>query len=62
MQLRSIVLTATVLAAGVRAGAQDVRVEVVEATTGRPIVGANVALLDSAQTIPLGGGFSDPVT
>ena len=60
MQLRSIVLTATVLAAGVRAGAQDVRVEVVEATTGKPIVGANVALLDSAQTIPLGGGFSDP--
>ncbi len=60
MQLRSIVLTATVLAAGVRAGAQDVRVEVVEAATGKPIVGANVALLDSAQTIPLGGGFSDP--
>jgi hypothetical protein len=60
MQLRSIVLTAAVLAAGVRAGAQDVRVEVVEAATGRPIVGANVALLDSAQTIPLGGGFSDP--
>jgi hypothetical protein len=60
MHLRSIVLTATVLAAAVRAGAQDVRVEVVEASTGKPIVGANVALLDSAQTIPLGGGFSDP--
>ena len=60
MQLRSIVLTATVLAVGVRAGAQDVRVEVFEANTGKAIVGANVALLDSAQTIPLGGGFSDP--
>jgi hypothetical protein len=59
MQLRSIVLTAAILAAGARAGAQDVRVEVVEASTGKPIVGANVALLDSAQTIPLGGGFSD---
>jgi hypothetical protein len=59
MQLRSIVLTAAVLAVGVRAGAQDVRVEVVEASTGKPIVGANVALLDSAATFPLGGGFSD---
>src|SRR5712671_865666 len=60
MQLRSIALTAAVLAVGARAGAQDVRIEVVEASTGKPIVGANVALLDSAQTIPLGGGFSDP--
>jgi len=59
MQLRSIALTAAVLAVGARAGAQDVRVEVVEASTGKPIVGANVALLDSAATIPLGGGFSD---
>jgi hypothetical protein len=59
MQLRSIVLTAAVLAGGARAGAQDVRVQVVEASTGKPIVGANVALLDSAATIPLGGGFSD---
>ena len=59
MQLRSIALTAAVLAVGARAGAQDVRVEVVDASTGKPIVGANVALLDSAATIPLGGGFSD---
>jgi hypothetical protein len=59
MQLRSIALTAAVLAVGARAGAQDVRVEVVEASTGKPIVGANVALLDSAATIPLGGGFSN---
>jgi hypothetical protein len=59
MQLRSTVLIAAVLAAGARAGAQDVRVEVVEAGTGKPIVGANVALLDSAAVTPLGGGFSD---
>jgi carboxypeptidase family protein len=59
MQLRSIVLTAAVLAVGARAGAQVVRVEVVDASTGKPIVGANVALLDSAAVIPLGGGFSD---
>jgi hypothetical protein len=59
MQLRSIVLTTAVLAAGASAGAQDVRVEVVEAATGKPITGANVALLDSAAVTPLGGGFSD---
>ncbi len=59
MQLRSIVLTAAILAAGTRAGAQDVRIEVVEASTGKPIIGANVALLDSAASISLGGSFSD---
>jgi hypothetical protein len=59
MQLRSIVLTAAFLSAGATAAAQDVRVEVVEAATGKPIVGANVALLDSAAVTPLGGGFSD---
>ncbi|HMI47490.1 MAG TPA: carboxypeptidase-like regulatory domain-containing protein, partial [Gemmatimonadaceae bacterium] len=59
MQLRSIVLTAAFLAAGTRAGAQDVRVEVVEAATGKPIIGANVVLLDSAAVYSLGGGFSD---
>jgi hypothetical protein len=59
MQFRSIVLTAAILAAGTRAGAQDVRVEVVEAATGKPIIGANVVLLDSAAVYSLGGGFSD---
>ncbi len=54
-----IILAATILTTGVSAGAQEVRIEVVEATTGKPIVGANVALLDSAGAIPLGGGFSD---
>src|SRR5882762_8608719 len=58
MQLRTI-LAAALLAAGARAGAQDVRIEVVEAATGRPIVGANVALFDSSGIIPLGGAFSD---
>lgn len=59
MQLRSIALTAAILAAGGRAGAQDVRVEVVEASTGKPIVGANVSLLDSAAAVSIGGGFSN---
>jgi hypothetical protein len=59
MQLRSIVITAAILAAGVRAGAQDVRVEVVEAATGKAITGANVVLLDSSTLVTLGGGFSD---
>ena len=44
---------------GVRAGAQDVRVEVFEAATGKAVVGANVSLYDSAGNLPLGGGFSD---
>ena len=60
MQLRSILLSVALLSAGVRAAAQEVRVEVVEAATGRPIIGANVALFDSTGVIPLGGGFSDP--
>ena len=59
MQLRSIALTAAILAAGGRAGAQDVRVEVVEASTGKPIVGANVSLLDSAAAVSFVGGFSN---
>jgi hypothetical protein len=59
MQLRSIALFAAILAAGARAGAQDVRVEVVEASTGKPIVGANVALLDSSAVTSIGGDFSN---
>jgi hypothetical protein len=39
---------------------QDVRVEVVEAANGKPIVGANVSVFDSAGVL-LGGGFSDQV-
>ena len=59
MHLRSILIVAAVAMTAPRAGAQDVRVEVVEAATGRPIVGANVALFDSSGMFPLGGGFSD---
>ena len=59
MPFRPILITAALLLAGVRAGAQDVRIEVVEAANGKPIVGANVALFDSTGLIPLGGGFSD---
>jgi hypothetical protein len=37
---------------------QDVRIEVVEAGNGKPIVGANVIVFDSAG-LTIGGGFSD---
>ena len=47
------------MVAGTRADAQDLRVEVFEAATGKPVVGANVSLYDSAGNLPLGGGFSD---
>ena len=59
MHLRSALIAAALIVAGTHAGAQDVRVEVFEAATGKPIVGANVSLYDSAGAIPLGGGFSD---
>ena len=58
MRLRLILSTAIALTA-TRVGAQDLKIEVVEAATGRPIIGANVSLFDSAGTIPLLGGFSD---
>ncbi|MFL5595348.1 MAG: carboxypeptidase regulatory-like domain-containing protein [Gemmatimonadaceae bacterium] len=57
--MRPIILAVVILVAGSRAGAQDVRIEVVDASTGRPIVGANVSLFDSAARFALGGGFSD---
>jgi hypothetical protein len=63
MKLRLVplsnILAAMILATSCSAGAQEFRIEVVEAATGKPIVGANVALLDSAGAIPLGGNFSD---
>jgi hypothetical protein len=58
MQLRDIVIAAAIGLAGARAAAQEVRIEVVEASNGKAIVGANVAVLDSAGML-LGGGFSD---
>jgi hypothetical protein len=57
--MRSIIISAAFLAVAIRAGAQDVRVEVVDAVSGKPIVGANVALYDSAGSVPLSGAFSD---
>ncbi len=58
MQLRPIILAVAILLIGSRAAAQDVRIEVVEASNGKPIVGANVAVFDSTGVL-LGGGFSD---
>lgn len=59
MKLRSIAIALAIVVTGAHAGAQDVRVEVFEAANGKPIVGANVSLYDSAGTLPFGGGFSD---
>jgi len=59
MRLKLITFTAIFALAATRAGAQDLKIEVVEAATGKPIIGANVSLFDSAGTIPLLGGFSD---
>jgi hypothetical protein len=59
MNFRPLIFAAAFVCSGVRANAQDVRIEVVEAATGRPIVGANVALFDSSGAISLGGAFSD---
>ena len=58
MELRAIRIAAALLLVGRHLAAQDVRIEVVEAINGKPIVGANVAVLDSAGLV-LGGGFSD---
>ena len=58
MQLRDIVIAAAIGLIGSNALAQDVRIEVVEAINGKPIVGANVSVLDSTGVL-LGGGFSD---
>src|SRR6266513_2255651 len=71
MQLRPNILVAAIVLIGSRAGAQnvrvaqqdvrtpqDVRIEVVEASNGKPIIGANVSVIDSTGVL-LGGGFSD---
>src|SRR6478672_11848489 len=54
-----LILSAVFSIAATRATAQDLQIEVFEAATGKPIIGANVSLFDSAGTIPLLGGFSD---
>ena len=58
MQLRPIMIAAAIVLTGTRSAAQDVRIEVVEAANGKPIVGANVIVFDSAG-LTIGGGFSD---
>ena len=58
MQLRPIILAASIAVIGSHAAAQDVRINVVEASNGKPIVGANVTVVDSTGAL-LGAGFSD---
>ena len=57
MKLRSIVFSVSFLA-GTVLSAQEVRIEVVELANGKPVVGANVSILDTAG-LSLGGAFSD---
>lgn len=56
--MQAIAIAATIVLMGSRAAAQDVRIEVVEASNGKPIVGANVSVIDSSG-LAIGGGFSD---
>lgn len=58
MHLRPIVFAAAFILVGAPLAAQEILVEVVELSTGKPIVGANVALVDSQGTSLL-GNFSD---
>jgi hypothetical protein len=51
-------IAAAIVLIGTRSAAQDVRIEVVEAVNGKPIIGANVIVFDSAG-LTIGGGFSD---
>ena len=53
------IIPAILALAATRVAAQDLKIEVFEAATGKAIIGANVSLFDSAGTIPLLGGFSD---
>jgi hypothetical protein len=58
MSLRPWTLVATLFFSSSLLAAQEVRVEVVELATGKPIVGANVSLLTDS-IVSIGGGFSD---
>jgi hypothetical protein len=58
MHLRPFVVAAAFVAAGIRLPAQEVLVEVVELSNGKPIVGANVSLVDQNGR-SLFGNFSD---
>lgn len=57
MQLRPIILAVAIVLFGTRAAAQTVRIEVVEASNGKPIIGASVSVIDSTGIL-FGGGFS----
>jgi hypothetical protein len=58
MHFRHILLGAASILVGSRLAAQDVLIEVVELTNGKPIVGANVSLVDE-HGMGLAGNFSD---
>jgi hypothetical protein len=58
MHLRPFVVAAAFVVAGIRLPAQEVLVEVVELSNGKPIVGANVSLVDQNGR-SLFGNFSD---
>jgi hypothetical protein len=58
MHLRPFLVAAALIVVGTRLAAQEVLVEVVEASNGKPIVGANVSLADTTGT-SFFGNFSD---
>ena len=58
MHLRPFLVAAAFFVAGTRLAAQEVLVEVVELSNGKPIVGANVSLVDD-HGMSLFGNFSD---
>ena len=58
MHLRPFLVAAAFLVVGTRLAAQEVLIEVVEASNGKPIVGANVSLVDD-HGMGLFGNFSD---
>src|ERR1700675_115928 len=58
MHLRPFVIAAAFFFVGTRLAAQEVQIEVVELSNGKPIVGANVSLVDD-HGMSLFGNFSD---
>jgi len=58
MYLRPIILAAALIVAGTRLTAQEVLIEVVESSNGKPIVGANLSLVDE-HGLNLSDSFSD---
>ena len=58
MHLRPFVIAAAFFVVGTRLAAQEVQIEVVELSNGKPIVGANVSLVDD-HGMSLFGNFSD---